>query len=65
MIKTIDTQYDKLPKKVLFCKNCVVSNQRPAHENMQCNAVITQLLWSETNLYELCYQTAVLVRQID
>ena len=26
---TIDTQYNTLPKKVIFCKNCVVSNQRP------------------------------------
>ena len=26
---TIDTQYNELPKKVIFCKNCVVSNQRP------------------------------------
>ncbi len=26
---TIDKQYNKLPKKVVFCKNCVVSNQRP------------------------------------
>lgn len=29
MIKTFDKQLGKLPKKVLFCKNCVVSNQRP------------------------------------
>ena len=31
MIKniTIDTQYDSLPSEVIFCKNCVVSNQRP------------------------------------
>ena len=29
MFKTIDTQYKELPKKVIFCKNCVVSNQRP------------------------------------
>ena len=31
MIKdiTIDKQYDDLPKDVVFCKNCVVSNQRP------------------------------------
>ena len=26
---TIDKQYNNLPKKVIFCKNCVVSNQRP------------------------------------
>ena len=32
MIKdiTIDTQYDSLPSEVIFCKNCVVSNQRPS-----------------------------------
>jgi len=26
---TIDKQFDDLPKEVVFCKNCVVSNQRP------------------------------------
>jgi len=26
---TIDRQFDELPKEVKFCKNCVVSNQRP------------------------------------
>ena len=26
---TLDKQFDKLPKDVIFCKNCVVSNQRP------------------------------------
>ena len=29
MFINIDKQYNKLPKKVVFCKNCVVSNQRP------------------------------------
>ena len=29
MIKTFDKQLTQLPKKVEFCKNCVVSNQRP------------------------------------
>ena len=27
--KILDKQLDKLPKKVIFCKRCVVSNQRP------------------------------------
>ena len=27
--KIIDKQLNNLPKKVVFCKNCVVSNQRP------------------------------------
>ncbi|MBT3585659.1 MAG: N-acetyl sugar amidotransferase [Halobacteriovoraceae bacterium] len=26
---TLDKQFDELPKEVIFCKNCVVSNQRP------------------------------------
>lgn len=26
---SLDTQYDEIPKEVIFCKNCVVSNQRP------------------------------------
>ena len=26
---TFDKQLDKLPKKVEFCNNCVISNQRP------------------------------------
>src|SRR3989338_1316540 len=28
-MKTIDKQFDELPKEVKFCKNCIVSNQRP------------------------------------
>jgi N-acetyl sugar amidotransferase len=28
----VDKQYKDLPKKVIFCKNCVVSNQRPRTE---------------------------------
>ena len=27
--KTLDKQWDYIPKEVIFCKNCVVSNQRP------------------------------------
>tara|TARA_Y100000590_G_scaffold468563_3_gene651737 strand:+ start:3317 stop:4522 length:1206 start_codon:yes stop_codon:yes gene_type:complete len=27
--KTLDKQWETIPKKVVFCKNCVVSNQRP------------------------------------
>ena len=29
MVKTIDKQLGYIPKRVVFCKNCVVSNQRP------------------------------------
>ncbi|MBT8495757.1 MAG: N-acetyl sugar amidotransferase [Deltaproteobacteria bacterium] len=29
MLQSLDKQFDELPKKVVFCKNCVVSNQRP------------------------------------
>jgi N-acetyl sugar amidotransferase len=29
MVDTIDKQYDELPEEVQFCRNCVVSNQRP------------------------------------
>jgi N-acetyl sugar amidotransferase len=29
MTRIIDTQYDELPAEVRFCRNCVVSNQRP------------------------------------
>jgi N-acetyl sugar amidotransferase len=29
LLKTLDKQFDDLPKEVKFCKNCVVSNQRP------------------------------------
>lgn len=28
-MKTLDKQLEQLPKKVVFCKRCVVSNQRP------------------------------------
>jgi N-acetyl sugar amidotransferase len=29
MMKILDSQLEKLPKEVVFCKKCVVSNQRP------------------------------------
>lgn len=29
VLTSIDKQFDTLPKKVVFCRNCVVSNQRP------------------------------------
>jgi N-acetyl sugar amidotransferase len=32
MIRTLDKQLAKLPKEIKFCKNCVVSNQRPRTE---------------------------------
>lgn len=31
-MKTLDRQWDSLPKDVQFCRNCVVSNQRPRTE---------------------------------
>ena len=27
--QSLDVQYEEIPKEVKFCKNCVVSNQRP------------------------------------
>src|SRR3989338_5382315 len=32
MVKTLDKQLAQLPKEVIFCKKCVVSNQRPRTE---------------------------------
>ena len=29
VFKTLDKQFSDIPKEVIFCKNCVVSNQRP------------------------------------
>jgi N-acetyl sugar amidotransferase len=29
MLTTLDRQFDELPKEIVFCRNCVVSNQRP------------------------------------
>lgn len=29
MLESLDRQFTELPKQVLFCRNCVVSNQRP------------------------------------
>jgi len=26
-ITTLDRQFEELPKKIVYCKNCVVSNQ--------------------------------------
>lgn len=41
MVKILDKQLKNLPQKIIFCKNCVVSNQRPRTELDQkgiCNA---------------------------
>ncbi len=43
MIKTLDYQVLQLPKEVVFCRNCVVSNQRPRVEMNKegvCNACV-------------------------
>ena len=40
---TLDKQFDELPKEVYFCKNCVVSNQRPRthfNEHGVCSACV-------------------------
>ena len=61
---TLDKQLDKLPKEVKFCKNCVVSNQRPRtdfNNDGICSACIwafekkNKINWSEreTELKEL------------
>tara|TARA_B100000315_G_scaffold233911_1_gene247478 strand:- start:1956 stop:3155 length:1200 start_codon:yes stop_codon:yes gene_type:complete len=41
VFKTLDKQFESIPKNVIFCKNCVVSNQRPRtrfNENGVCSA---------------------------
>ena len=47
---TIDKQFDSLPKKVIFCKNCVVSNQRP-RTKFDKNGICSACNWAkEKNL---------------
>ena len=42
---TIDTQYETLPKEVIFCKNCVVSNQRP-RTKFNADGICSACLWA-------------------
>lgn len=50
-LMTLDRQFKELPKEVQFCKNCVVSNQRPRtlmNEKGVCSAC--QWAWEKDNL---------------
>lgn len=61
----LDRQFDTLPKQVVFCRNCVVSNQRP-RTRFDKNGVCTACQWAyekdhvidwkkrETELAALC-----------
>ena len=43
---SLDGQFDELPNEVVFCKNCVVSNQRPRtrfNEDGICSACLWAL----------------------
>lgn len=42
---TLDRQLDELPKEVRFCKNCVVSNQRPRTE-LDENGICSACNWA-------------------
>ncbi len=44
-IKNLDVNIQKLPKKVIFCKNCTVSNQRPRIEFNK-NGICSACEWS-------------------
>lgn len=67
MFQTLDKQFDYLPKEVKFCRNCVVSNQRPLtdlNEQGVCSACVwayekdNVVNWAEREreLQELCNQ---------
>ncbi len=62
---TLDKQFDDLPKEIAFCKNCVVSNQRPRtllNEQGVCSACqwahekdhLVDWVTREKELKELC-----------
>lgn len=65
MIRSLDRQFDELPRDVIFCKNCVVSNQRP-RTHMNDEGVCSACQWAyekdhiidwdsrESELEELC-----------
>ena len=64
-LATLDRQFDELPKDVVFCKNCVVSNQRPRTE-LNADGICSACQWAyekdhtvnwdtrEAELAELC-----------
>ena len=65
MVRTLDTQFDRISKEVVFCKNCVVSNQRPGTP-IDTNGICSACRWAyqkdhvvdwdrrEAELAELC-----------
>jgi N-acetyl sugar amidotransferase len=65
VIRSLDRQFDDLPKEVVFCRNCVVSNQRPRTE-MNAHGICSACAWAyekdhtvdwdrrEVELAELC-----------
>ena len=66
-LATLDRQFDELPKDVVFCKNCVVSNQRPRTE-LNADGICSACQWAyekdhtvnwdtrEAELADLCDQ---------
>ena len=42
---SLDGQFDELPKEVVFCKNCVVSNQRP-RTRFDKDGICSACLWA-------------------
>ncbi|MBO06557.1 MAG: LPS biosynthesis protein PseA [Parcubacteria group bacterium] len=49
---TLDKQIGKLPKKIKFCKNCVVSNQRP-RTDINSDGICSACVWSYEKNYKI------------
>ena len=43
--KTLDKQWKDIPKEIVFCKNCVVSNQRP-RTTFNSNGICSACQWA-------------------
>ena len=53
----LDNQWDTIPKDIVFCKNCVVSNQRP-RTNFNKEGICSACEWSfeKDNEIEISYE---------
>lgn len=64
--KTLDVQFADIPKEVVFCKNCVVSNQRPRtrfNEDGICSAC--QWAYEKDNVIDWRKREAELIQLCD
>lgn len=53
-LSTFDKQYDEIDKNIIFCKNCVVSNQRPRTKFI--DGVCSACIWSHEKDFKIDWE---------